>query len=760
MSRLTHHLRQATRNVAIVPRRIHHVNWFNSRVFSRRIHQEYARETGRIVGSDETRSEGNKDGSVGFGVEEPSGKPTGEKVELLKQGALTPDTDGTPPISKYRDQQEFVDVETVQQSGLNTRPNLSDAVAHPRLGRSDRNESFQNSEQTEGPKIRRTLSKKQNTKIIRRLSRVVNSTREEARTKHLLVKAGVTSSDIINPLPQPTEEHLAMEGEQNEKVDLYQMAKRSCTLECEFPEKTMKEDLLAAIKALEPPAWKVAGYQSVVLLFTPSFAAMVENDATFVPDVLKALTFKRQWIYEISKIQTRLKVDVVCACVDGLSPVPEILLASVGTRQKEGFSILYGPECEPIYSPPNEIERPPSSSPSMQSSVTIRKGQKTSADITLPLANTLFKTGRLSTLLVSSWEYNHDQKDFFAVKEPVERENVVIKMFEEVEQTLPKSFIPAIALTPLRPIVSGLGNIVRTIDFGGEEGIGPASRELESTVTKYLNTMGYGNTTIDVWALVVPPESGSTSLKMGSHNPIPKPLSFTVEELQRQWLVSNNMSQYSQLGRLIPNMSAQLCRVLSGGGGWGAKQGLLSLDPQTTYSEVPEARFDFSGGSLEEQQNSALGNIAQEGALIQFFVARRDPSPHKYQPRVDCIEGRKPSMRQSAVFGAVPSTVDDIPTPAPETSEESTDKPRDPFTFRYGHFGFVSESGMFVRHSQHPTPDQPLPPDSFAKVDLPYSYFYNDYRKPKPKNEQEQKLVIRKVPYIRKDLIRRIGVST
>jgi len=239
-----------------------------------------------------------------------------------------------------------------------------------------------------------------------------------------------------------------------------------------------------------------------------------------------------------------------------------MLPISVGTRPKEGFSILYGQERKTISPLWKNDEVPPSRSPSMQSSITLRKGLTGPSDLTLPLANTLFKTGRLSTLLVSRWEYKPSEDTFFAIEQPAERANVVINVFPDVVHQLPKSFIPAVALTPARPIVSGLGNIVRTIDFGGEEGTGPASRELESTVTKYLNTMGYGNTTIDVWALITPPDSGSKKAKPDAPVHPLKSLTATADDIQSKWLAPDNLGKESSLvGRCIPKGNARFCRV-------------------------------------------------------------------------------------------------------------------------------------------------------------------------------------------------------
>jgi hypothetical protein len=159
---------------------------------------------------------------------------------------------------------------------------------------------------------------------------------------------------------------------------------------------------------------------------------------------------------------------------------------------------------------------------------------------------------------------------------------------------------------------------------------------------------------------------------------------------------------------------ATLCRVLSGGGGWGAKQGLLSLDPQATYNTVGEARFDFSDGTLEEQQTSALGNTAKEGDYIQFFTAQPSKTEADKAVYKNTNLQYTNSDVKSSVIGAVPSTIDELPGPLVDDTQQQ--QSRIPLThIRMGHFGFVSESGMFLSQKT----GNPIA----TKIDLPYSYF-------------------------------------
>lgn len=183
---------------------------------------------------------------------------------------------------------------------------------------------------------------------------------------------------------------------------------------------------------------------------------------------------------------------------------------------------------------------------------------------------------------------------------------------------------------------------------------------------------------------------------------------------------------------------------MSGGGGWGVKQGLLSLDPQVNYDNIEEARFDMSSGASEqEQQDAALGDLARPGDWIQFFTV----NPSKVKEQSD--EGPKPldlhywqdsitkerittpetadaiSWMESTVFGAVPSTIDKMPD-----NDGGIDSKKG-VVFQQGHFGAVSESGLFLRSEQRMRKEYwehiAITSEfrSFdTKIDVPHSYVY------------------------------------
>lgn len=477
--------------------------------------------------------------------------------------------------------------------------------------------------------------------------------------------------------------------------------------------------------------------QALVILATPGYATWLEDDVSFIPGILQNLIRPIKdpsIIQEQAAIGTSkepngppFEVDVICACVDGLAPSIKQIKFQKARPIEEGFSFLYGRSSQIV---PDLWEPEPSNisnSPGMQSSLTFTGESRNASQVTLPLANTLFRNGRNSTLLTTRWQAQPDGS-FQKVKSG-EKNNQLIKIFHNTKPGIPSTSISVVPLTPARPIVSGLGNIVRQIRFSEE--IGPASRELEDNIDEYFDHTKQSKSALAVWALVVPKESHPTQ----SQEP-PDDLLFNADDVKRFWVAPDERS--TLIGHWI-DRGASICRVLSGGGGWGAKQGLLSLDPQTTYKSGNEARFDFSNGSLEEERVPALGNIARPNAYIQFFLANSDipfRQPVETPDWSEAAELAKNKEKEihadvyqaSTVLGAVPSTIDDISNPESSPGKAPL---KDSTLFQNGHFGALSESGIYYNSTvvkdfkSGEYVMSPLPIST--KIDVPYSYFFQDY---------------------------------
>ena len=112
---------------------------------------------------------------------------------------------------------------------------------------------------------------------------------------------------------------------------------------------------------------------------------------------------------------------------------------------------------------------------------------------------------------------------------------------------------------------------------------------------------------------------------------------------------------------------------MSGGGGWGAKKGLLSLDPQRTH---------FSLSEEEEMQRfiQAMdgGNFVPVGSKIQFFASTE-------------TSATEPTGAQET--GVVFGTASRVET---ETDSESSQPEA---RLLEDHFGALSNDGIFVTSS-------------------------------------------------------------
>lgn len=121
---------------------------------------------------------------------------------------------------------------------------------------------------------------------------------------------------------------------------------------------------------------------------------------------------------------------------------------------------------------------------------------------------------------------------------------------------------------------------------------------------------------------------------------------------------------------------------MSGGGGWGPKAGLLSLDPRNSVdTPVVQNPITMDDGPNDASTFEGPGS---KGHLIQFFVAHHSAIR---LPRISTEALKK----GSTVIGVVPSTIDEIPA-----AEVYMSEPPKLFT-HLGFFGAQSERGFSVR---------------------------------------------------------------
>ncbi|OHW95497.1 hypothetical protein CSPAE12_05915 [Colletotrichum incanum] len=370
-------------------------------------------------------------------------------------------------------------------------------------------------------------------------------------------------------------------------------------------------------------------------------------------------------------------INVLAAAVDGLHP-----LRAFGNTP-HGFSFYYGPMKAMM---PNlwQDDQPKSSRESkLQTAISFHFSTygeyATKVNCTLPLANTIFQNGLQSTLLASRWRRS-------GPRTALELAHVTEKQSQDVTCWDPHRDVavfiesPLVPITAPRKILTGLGNIIRQVEVDGKET--PASAELEKAVNElYARRTKEGHEfppgPVGVWAIVLPPGPRQT--------PDLELLQQWSESSDRVHTVYEEWEEALESKRLVQKLlrhGGRVYKILSGGGGWGKKQGLLSLDPETTYSSSSEEEdLDSFIRSFESQHDGgAQQGVVAPGSYIQYFVT----APMSARPNVSRPDGATLNI----AFGTSESAISEAPL--------STDGPSD-WKVVPEHFGAVSSHGLFIK---------------------------------------------------------------
>ena len=319
----------------------------------------------------------------------------------------------------------------------------------------------------------------------------------------------------------------------------------------------------------------------------------------------------------------------------------------------------------------------------------------------LPVANTLFHNGKISTLFAERW--------VFGAFKTMGETNPVIRAIRTKRASLPQQllhlpyFSPRFRLeTSLIPITStklvatATGNIIRQLHQGSnidpKEAV-PASRELEEVISRKIASDVNLPQKLDIWALVTPREN--------------------IISWPRVWP--------EQLQTFVESGS-RIHKVLSGGGGWGPKEGLLALDPDSDYSShVYKPLEDF-------RERLFFPKTVKVGDAVTFFtIFPRSPTEAYNGPLKAGPLRQLEASTHSFCVGSLPSRIDE-PVDSNWSSNES--KLPHEYLFIKGHFGMLSEHGMSVRiESKHPDDSEycgaePCGTVVQTKLDTPYTLYY------------------------------------
>ncbi|KAJ6093585.1 hypothetical protein N7486_008874 [Penicillium sp. IBT 16267x] len=354
-----------------------------------------------------------------------------------------------------------------------------------------------------------------------------------------------------------------------------------------------------------------------LLLVTPNLAHLLDPTSPFIGDliskVLRNTPHKPDTFHAIAAVVDRIP--------NSAPQRPETLLAgdaTTGINEYDGVSMMIAREDNVQWKAtiPRRIGSPAGDEPSL--TVSIR--DKTSVHaVGLRLTNTIFLNGSERTFVGMRWVARNDG---YVLEKSTDLASCVVTSTQD--SIRPRLMLPLEPVTQRRRVITGMGNILRQLakstDRSSDEPM-PASTELEKELPRYIEEHNIADRRVSVWALVETPD---------------------VE------IADPNSSIQDQLTRSL-RQGGKLHRVMSGGGGWGKKQGLLSLDPEIAFPAIilhdkpanldqvfephssandPLEMPSFLENGLIGEDLSHLSQVANAGDFIQFFVAvEPTPSP-------------------------------------------------------------------------------------------------------------------------------------
>lgn len=373
--------------------------------------------------------------------------------------------------------------------------------------------------------------------------------------------------------------------------------------------------------------------KNVIILATPSLAHALERVdflQMIVAKIYSASDMAPSQVPNFSASEIEVKsVAAVAAVVDAL-PYNETLEGR--QRDAEGLSILFSSGS--VYSEPALPELTGDDNANYTFTFVSRSNAPDSSSdldigrplgfeyLTLPVANTFFVNGSRATLIEDLWkvvlkrsmtEANEEDDQVVPHISHEKRKDLQSATIDAAFQcdAIGQSVLPLTRLTEGRAITKAMGNVVTEIQT--QEAKVPASTELESSVSEYIkrNPVATSAGPLLIYASIVP-ASGPLSDRLPS---LPFQLHSLMETEKR---------------------CTRLFRVTGGGGGWGKKQGLLSLDPtvdfdgENTISSFPNIDDADDVGHLSEPKG-----MMPLGSIIQFWVFNNDSTPLHEDQRLD-----------------------------------------------------------------------------------------------------------------------------
>ena len=251
--------------------------------------------------------------------------------------------------------------------------------------------------------------------------------------------------------------------------------------------------------------------------------------------------------------------------------------------------------------------------------------------IQVPLTITTFRDGLSATVLSYNWRLLGRKDLRLTARRKIKSTKLYWPSVPELTAgkrhlSLSTSLYP---LTYPRIVKSSMGNIIRSVSktFPSEgemkqesidendENSFPASKELEQAIGAFFTSEAIDPNNANVWALIVPQNVYKHEIHLWEN------VTMINSGLSQNQISQNTQERYANdrlIFRLIEK-GARLHRVMSGGGGWGNRAGLLSLDPEYSFGtqkEITLEEFSLSKGIFP--------SVANPGSIVQFFIRLND----------------------------------------------------------------------------------------------------------------------------------------
>ncbi|KAL4908032.1 hypothetical protein BDW74DRAFT_148468 [Aspergillus multicolor] len=466
----------------------------------------------------------------------------------------------------------------------------------------------------------------------------------------------------------------------------------ACTWLTTTPEQLSTDDILSSFPT---ELFQSTPDYTPVFLFTPAFAHWADTQGTFLEQCLSRLYQKTL------DHSSQNPIYAVGAIIDRLPHHTRESDTAGGTAESEGVSILLarGDNIQAEAATPRQIRSVETEEStllfSFRENLNDQIIHEPTHEIGLRLANTIFVNGRENTLFGSRWAYESSSEKLKLEKSADLSACSVTVAPRSVCSSLQ---LPLYPVGERRKVISSMGNILRQVtkhaDGRSDEPM-PASSELEKELPRYIAENDIADRRVSVWALIESTENSSYTKSSHSQSSIAEAI----------------------------RMGAKLHHVMSGGGGWGKKQGLLSLDPETSFGQSGKESIKplhqvFSDNEQEPtysspvpelpmfmQDLSTLSQTAEPGDYVQFFASvgeheLRSSNSSTGLPAEDSI---------SCLFGVISDA--DACSGQPSTHKNLTVVPN--------YFGALSEKA--ITYLQPLAASQPDVSGTRTKVDVPGS---------------------------------------